>query len=37
MTAASGGSPATDTAQRVLGRPAAPFAQWAREHASGFR
>ncbi|HEV7963289.1 MAG TPA: NAD(P)H-binding protein [Actinoplanes sp.] len=35
--AASGGSPATDTAQRVLGRPATPFAQWAREHASDFR
>jgi len=34
--AANGGSPATDTVERVLGRPALPFAQWAREHAADF-
>jgi uncharacterized protein YbjT (DUF2867 family) len=37
VAAADGGSPATDTVNRVLGRPAVPFAQWAREHASDFR
>lgn len=35
--ATTGGSPATDTAARVLGRPARPFARWAQEHASEFR
>jgi uncharacterized protein YbjT (DUF2867 family) len=35
--AADGGSPATDTVERVLGRRAVPFAQWAREHAADFR
>jgi uncharacterized protein YbjT (DUF2867 family) len=35
--AANGGSPATNTVEQVLGRPAAPFAQWAREHAADFR
>jgi uncharacterized protein YbjT (DUF2867 family) len=35
--ATNGGSPATDTVNRVLGRPAVPFADWAREHAADFR
>ncbi len=35
--AANGGSPAVDTVQRVLGRRATPFEQWAREHAADFR
>ena len=35
--AADGGSPATDTVERVLGRPAVPFARWARDHAADFR
>ncbi|GAA4636435.1 NAD(P)H-binding protein [Actinoallomurus vinaceus] len=38
VTAAlNGGSPATTTAQRVLGRVPLPFAQWARDHAADFR
>lgn len=35
--ATTGGSPATDTAERVLGRPALPFARWAEDHAGEFR
>ncbi|MBP2330455.1 uncharacterized protein YbjT (DUF2867 family) [Kibdelosporangium banguiense] len=35
-SAATGGSPATDTAKQVLGRPATPFQQWAQEHTSAF-
>ena len=35
--AADGGSPATATVERVLGRPAVPFAQWAYDHAADFR
>ncbi|MFJ4654409.1 SDR family oxidoreductase [Nocardia sp. NPDC088792] len=35
--AAHGGSPMTDTVQRVLARPATSFAQWAHEHAADFR
>ncbi|WP_328608266.1 NAD(P)H-binding protein [Amycolatopsis sp. NBC_00345] len=35
--AAAGGSPATDAVERVLGRPAVPFEQWARDHAADFR
>ncbi|MCO6010326.1 NAD(P)H-binding protein [Actinoallomurus purpureus] len=35
--AANGGSPATDTAEQMLGRPAVHFAQWARDHATVFR
>lgn len=34
--AANGGSPATGAVEQVLGRPAVPFGQWAREHASDF-
>ncbi|MFG1681428.1 SDR family oxidoreductase [Nonomuraea sp. NPDC049269] len=34
--AANGGSPATGTVEQVLGRPAVPFSQWAREHAADF-
>jgi len=34
--AAAGGSPATDTAQRVLGRRPISFAQWASEHTADF-
>jgi uncharacterized protein YbjT (DUF2867 family) len=34
---ANGGSPATDTIERVLGRPALPFEQWASDHAADFR
>lgn len=34
---ANGGSPATDTVRQLLGRPAVPFTQWAREHAADFR
>lgn len=36
-SAARGGSPVTATVEQVLGRPAVPFAQWAREHAADFR
>jgi len=32
----AGGSPATDTAQRVLGRPPAPFRRWAADHVADF-
>lgn len=35
--AAQGGSPATETAQQVLGRPPVSFADWASEHADAFR
>lgn len=35
--AAVGGSPATDTVECVLGRPAVPFGEWAYEHAADFR
>lgn len=35
--AVDGGSPASDTVQQVLGRPAVSFAQWARDHAADFR
>jgi uncharacterized protein YbjT (DUF2867 family) len=35
--AANGGSPATDTVERVLDRPAVPFGQWVYEHAADFR
>ena len=35
--AAKGGSPATDTARRVLGRDPLPFARWATDHAADFR
>jgi uncharacterized protein YbjT (DUF2867 family) len=35
--AMTGGSPATDTVRRVLGRPPASFARWARDHAADFR
>ncbi len=34
--ATQGGSPATTTAQDVLGRPPVPFAQWARDHVAEF-
>ncbi|MEU5433645.1 NAD(P)H-binding protein [Streptomyces sp. NPDC020719] len=34
--ATKGGSPATDTARRVLGRPPLPFARWAADHAAAF-
>lgn len=34
--AARGGSPATGTARRVLGRPPLPFARWAADHAARF-
>lgn len=34
--AARGGSPATGTARRVLGRPPLPFARWAADHAAMF-
>ncbi|WP_330335908.1 NAD(P)H-binding protein [Streptomyces sp. NBC_00557] len=34
--AATGGSPCTPTARRVLGRPGHSFAQWARDHAKDF-
>jgi uncharacterized protein YbjT (DUF2867 family) len=36
-SAANGGSPATDAVQQVLGKPALPFAEWAREHVLDFR
>jgi uncharacterized protein YbjT (DUF2867 family) len=32
-----GGSPATDTVARVLGRPATPFTEWVRDHVEEFR
>jgi uncharacterized protein YbjT (DUF2867 family) len=35
--AANGGSPATDTVERVLGRPATSFGEWAYAHAADFR
>jgi len=35
-TAAAGGSPATDTAQRLLGRPPVSFAEWAGDHVADF-
>jgi uncharacterized protein YbjT (DUF2867 family) len=35
--ARDGGSPATETVVRVLGRPPLPFAQWARDHVAEFR
>ncbi|HVV24046.1 MAG TPA: NAD(P)H-binding protein [Pseudonocardiaceae bacterium] len=35
--AARAGSPVTDTAERVLGRPALPFTRWAADHAADFR
>jgi uncharacterized protein YbjT (DUF2867 family) len=35
--AAQGGSPATDTAHKVLGRPPVPFSQWVRDHREDFR
>jgi uncharacterized protein YbjT (DUF2867 family) len=34
--AAAGNSPATDAVERILGRPAIPFAGWAAEHAADF-
>ena len=34
--AAAGNSPATDTLERILGRPAIPFDIWAVEHAADF-
>lgn len=37
IAAADGGSPATTTAQEVIGRAPASFAQWADEHAADFR
>ncbi|GAA0589206.1 NAD(P)H-binding protein [Streptomyces crystallinus] len=36
VAAARGGSPATGTARRVLGRPPLPFARWAADHAATF-
>lgn len=35
--AAEGGSPATDTVERVLGRPATGFDRWAEDHAPDFK
>jgi len=35
--AANGGSPTTDTARKVLGRPPLPFSHWVRDHAADFR
>jgi uncharacterized protein YbjT (DUF2867 family) len=35
--AADGGSPATDTVERVLGHPATPFGEWVYEHVADFR
>ncbi|HEY0811869.1 MAG TPA: NAD(P)H-binding protein [Pseudonocardia sp.] len=37
VAAAEGGSPATTTAQEILGHAPASFAQWADEHADDFR
>ncbi|WP_329395883.1 NAD(P)H-binding protein [Streptomyces melanogenes] len=36
VAAARGGSPATGTARRILGRPPLPFARWAADHAATF-
>ncbi|GGP46094.1 NAD(P)H-binding protein [Streptomyces melanogenes] len=36
VAAARGGSPATGTARRILGRPPLPFARWAADHAAMF-
>jgi uncharacterized protein YbjT (DUF2867 family) len=36
VAATRGGSPVTETAQRVLGRAPLPFAQWADDHAAAF-
>ncbi|WHM40431.1 NAD(P)H-binding protein [Streptomyces sp. BPTC-684] len=36
VAAAQGGSPATGTARRILGRRPLPFAQWAADHAATF-
>lgn len=36
VAATRGGSPATGTARRVLGRPPLPFARWAADHTAAF-
>ncbi|WP_406345929.1 NAD(P)H-binding protein [Streptomyces sp. NBC_00648] len=36
VAATRGGSPATGTARRILGRPPLPFARWAADHAATF-